>query len=183
MSALPTALVLLAAFLAVFTQSALDLTRGLLGAQLDLLPPLVVYAALATNLPTVTLLALAGGLWFDALSANPLGTTPAPLVVVGLLLHLRRGLLLGSQTYARLVLGAGASALVPLLSLGVLLSAGQEPILGWGSLWQWLVLTASGAALTPAVFAVLDGARCALSYRPVSEPSFRPDREIRRGRR
>ena len=50
-----------------------------LGAQIDLLPALMVYAALNAGLPTVALLAVFGGLWFDTLSANPLGISILPL--------------------------------------------------------------------------------------------------------
>ena len=42
---------------------------------------------------TVTLLArLLGGLWFDSLSANPLGVTVLPLFAIGLAIHLKREL-------------------------------------------------------------------------------------------
>ena len=78
MNWLNTILVLGAAFLAVFWEAAFGGVRHLLGAQVDLLPPLMVYASLYTGITTVTLLALAGGLWFDSLSANPLGVTRAP---------------------------------------------------------------------------------------------------------
>jgi len=47
--------------------------REWLGAQVDLLPALMVYAALYTGLANVAGLAVLGGLWFDGLSANPLG--------------------------------------------------------------------------------------------------------------
>ena len=83
MNWLQTVLVLGAAFLAVFWEAAFGGVRHLLGAQVDLLPPLMVYASLCTGLTTVTLLALCGGLWFDSLSANPLGVTVLPLFAVG----------------------------------------------------------------------------------------------------
>jgi hypothetical protein len=76
---LQTILILAAAFLAVFGEAAAfpvfgeALPRHWLGAQVDLLPALMVYAALNTDIVTVSLLAVLGGLWFDALSANPLG--------------------------------------------------------------------------------------------------------------
>ena len=44
----------------------------------------MVYAGLSTGITTVALLALCGGLWFDSLSANPLGVTMLPLFVIGL---------------------------------------------------------------------------------------------------
>ncbi len=51
-------LVLGAAFLAVFWEAAFGGVRHLLGAQMDLLPPLMVYASLCTGITTVTLLAV-----------------------------------------------------------------------------------------------------------------------------
>ena len=65
MNWLNTILVLGTAFLAVFWEAAFGGVRHLVGAQIDLLPPLMVYASLCTGITTVTLLALAGGLWFD----------------------------------------------------------------------------------------------------------------------
>ncbi len=130
----------------------------------------------------VTAVAVFGGLWFDALSANPLGVSIIPLFLPGLLIYARRGLILREQTYAQFVLGLGASAVTPLLTLLLLLSTRQTPALGWGSVWQWMVMSAGGGVLTPALFRLFDGLENALNYRPVTETSFRTDREIRRGR-
>jgi hypothetical protein len=182
MNALPSILVLAAAFLAVFGEAMFPVLRHWLGAQVDLLPVLMVYAALNTNLVTVSLLAVLGGLWFDALSANPLGTSILPLYAVGFLICVWRDLILRELSFAQLVLGTVASALVPALSVLLLLTAGKEPLLGWGSLWQWIVMTAGGAAATPLVFALFDWCNRTLGYQPRTEPGFRPDREIRRGR-
>lgn len=175
-------LILLTAFVAVFLEASFGGFRNWFGAQIDLLPALIVYASLSSTMGTVTVLAVVGGLWFDSLSANPLGISMLPLLLVGLLIYARRGLILREQTYAQFVLGLGASAIVPLLSLLLLLSTRQSPLLGWGSIWQWLMMSLGGALLTPVCFRLFDGLNHALSYRPVSETSFRPDREIRRGR-
>ena len=182
MNILQTILILAAAFLAVFAEAVFPLLRYWLGAQVDLLPVLMVYAALNADLATVSLLAVLGGLWFDTLSANPLGITILPLSVVGFLIYLRRDLILREMSFAQLVLGTVASAVVPALSVLLLLSGGKTPILGWGSLWQWIVMTAGGAAATPLMFALFDRCHHALGYQPRTETSFRPDREIRRGR-
>lgn len=182
MNLLPPILILAAAFLAVFGEAMFPVLRHWLGAQVDLLPVLMVYAALNTDLVTVSLLAVLGGLWFDALSANPLGTSILPLYAVGSLICLRRDLILRELSFAQLVLGTVASAVVPALSILLLLTAGKQPLLGWGSLWQWIVMTAGGAAATPWVFALFDWCNRALGYQPRTEPGFRPDREIRRGR-
>jgi cell shape-determining protein MreD len=182
MNILQTILILVAAFLAVFAQATFPVLRHWLGAQVNLLPVLMVYAALNLDIATVSLLAVLGGLWFDALSANPLGISILPLYAVGFLIHLRHDLILREVSFAQLVLGTVASAVVPALSLLLLLTIGQQPLLGWGSLWQWVVMTAGGAAATPLVFALFNWCNHALGYQPRTETSFRPDREIRRGR-
>jgi len=175
-------LILLAAFLAVFLEASFGGIRHLFGAQIDLLPALMVYASLRTNILTVTLLAVLGGLWFDTFSDNPLGVTILPLFLAGFLIYPRRDLILREQYYAQFVLGLSASALVPLVVVLLLLSARQSPILGWGTIWQWLVVSVGGGLLTPVCFRVFDWLNRALTYRPAIEISFRPDREIRRGR-
>jgi len=182
MNVLRTLLILAAAFLAVFGEATCPIPRHWLGAQVDLLPVLMVYAALTADLATVSLLAVLGGLWFDSLSANPLGVSILPLFAVGFLIHLRNDLILREVSFAQLVLGTVASAIVPVLTILLLLTAGKQPLLGWGTLWQWLVMTAGGAVATPFVFALFDWSNRALGYQPRVEPSFRPDREIRRGR-
>jgi cell shape-determining protein MreD len=182
MNWLNTILVLGTAFLAVFWEAAFGGVRHLFGAQIDLLPPLMVYASLCTGITTVTLLALAGGLWFDSLSANPLGVTVLPLFAVGLAIHLKRELILRDQTFAQLVLGLGASAAVPVLTLLLLLTLGRAPLLGWGTLWQFFVLCVGGAAATPICFELFGWLQSTLVHRGATETSFRPDREIRRGR-
>ena len=53
MNWLHTVLVLSAAFLAVFWEAAFGGVRHLVGAQVDLLPPLMVYASLCTGITTV----------------------------------------------------------------------------------------------------------------------------------
>jgi len=145
MSFLNSILVLAAAFLAVFGESVFPGLRNLLGAQIDLLPALMIYAALNTNILVMALLAIFGGLWFDSLSANPLGLSILPLFIVSFPVFLQRDLILREVPFAQLVLGGLASAAAPLISVLLLLTAGKEPLLGWGSLWQWLVMIAGGA--------------------------------------
>jgi low affinity Fe/Cu permease len=80
------------------------------------------------------------------------------------------------------VLGLLASAIAPVLAVMILLTLGKSPLLGWGSLWQWTVMSAGGAAATPIVFLLFGWFNRALGYQRVVETSFRADREIRRGR-
>ncbi|HTX22019.1 MAG TPA: hypothetical protein VMD27_09225 [Candidatus Aquilonibacter sp.] len=176
-------LILAAAFLAAFGEAAFQLPRHLFGAQVDLLPALMMCAALNTEIATVALLAVFGGLCFDSLSANPLGVSILPLFAVGFPVCLKRELILREFPFAQFVLGAIASAVVPALTALILLSEGIEPLLGWGSLWQWLVMTAGGAVATPIIFALFDWCNHALGYQQRTETSFRPDREIRRDKK
>jgi len=182
MNLFKTALILSFAFLAVFGQATLSAPRHLLGAQIDLLPALMVYAALNADLVTLSLLAVLGGMWFDSLSANPLGVTVLPLMVAGFPIYVRRDLILRGLPFAQLVLGAAASALVPALTVLLLLNAGKQPLIGWGSLWQWLVMIAGGAAATPLIFSLAEWCGHTLGYKPRTVAGFRPDREIHRGR-
>jgi len=182
MTPLPTILVLCVAFLAVFLEATVNGVRHFLGAQVDLLPGLVVYASLTCGLPTLAALAVCGGLWFDSLSSNPLGISVLPLFLIGLVIQRYKGLILREQTFAQFVLGLAASALAPVLTLLLLLNAEIQPLIGWFSIWQWLVVSLAGGALTPLWFRLFDRLVHALSYRPLGETSFRPDRQIKRGR-
>lgn len=182
MNLLTSILILSGAFLAVFGEAALTAPRHWLGAQIDLLPSLMVYAALQSDLLTVSLLATLGGLWLDSLSANPLGVSILPLFAVGFPVFLRRELILHQLPFAQWVLGAAASAAVPALTVLILLNTGRQPVLGWGSLWQWSVMTAGGAAATPGLFALFAWGGRMLGHQPQPSVSFRPDREIRHGR-
>jgi hypothetical protein len=182
MSWLHTVFVLAIAFLAVFWQSAFNGLRHLVGAQVDLLPSLMVYAALCTDLTTVTLLAVLGGLWLDSLSANPLGVSTLPLFVVGLIIHVKRDLMVRNQTFPQAMLGLAASVAVPLLTVLVLLTKRQTPLLGWGTLWQLIVMGVGGAIATPICFELFGWLDRTLVHPRAEQSSFRPDREIRRGR-
>lgn len=175
-------LILLAAFLVVFWEAAFPGTSRWLKAQVDLLPALMVYASLSASRPTIITLAVCGGLFFDSLSANPFGITVFPLMVVGLAIYARRDLILRDQPYAQFVLGFSASAIAPLMTVLLLLTFGESPLIGWGSIWQWLVMSVGGGIATPIFFLIFDWSERALGYKRVVETSFRPDREIRRGR-
>jgi rod shape-determining protein MreD len=178
----PTLFVLAAAFLAVFLEASCGLFRNLLGAQLDVLPALMVYAALTLGFTTIVLLAVCGGLWFDSLSLNPLGVSVLPLVLTGLLIYRSRELLMREHVFAQVTLGVMAGAAQSLGTLFILLNLRAGPLLGWASLWQWVVIAAGCGAVTPLFFKLFDRLRKALEYQPITQTSFRPDREIKRGR-
>jgi rod shape-determining protein MreD len=174
--------VLIVAFLAVFLEASCDLPRHFLGAQIDLLPALMVYTSLTNGIVTIVLLAVCGGLWFDSLSLNPLGVSVAPLLLMGLLIYQSRELLLRENNFAQFVLGVAAGAFQPLATLFLLLNLGRTPLVGWVSLWQWLVLALSAGVVTPLCFKLFDRLHRTFDYQPVTQTSFRPDREIKRGR-
>ncbi len=182
MTTLSNILILLTALLAVFGQSAVTGVHQLLGARVDLLPALMVYTALSSGPAMMITLAVVGGLFFDTLSANPLGTSVLPLLIVGFLVQLRRDLILREQIYAQFVLGLFASTVAPAMAILILLTLGQSPLLGWGSLWQWTVMSVGGAVATPIFFITFGWLNHALGYQRIIETSFRPDREIRRRR-
>jgi hypothetical protein len=106
-----------------------------------------------------------------------------PLFAVGWAIQLYKGLILRNELFVQRLLGLGASAAVPLLTVLLLLNTDRKPLLGWFSLWQWIFVSLVGAIVTPLWFTVFDWLGKALNYRPLDETSFRLDREIKRGRR
>jgi hypothetical protein len=177
-----TIAILVVAYLAVYFQGTFNALRNTLGVQIDLLPSLVVYAGLSGGIATLSLVAVCGGLWFDSISVNPLGISILPLFLIGLLFQRYRDLILREQPFAQFVLGALASGAVPLLIVLLLINTSIDPLIGWFSLWQWLVISLVGGAMTPVWFQFFDWLGQTLNYRPVGESSFRPDRQIKRGR-
>ncbi len=106
MNWLNSILILLAAFVAVFLEATFDGVRHLLGAQIDLLPALIVYASLSSNLVTDDRCwrcwAACGLTRFPPIR---LGSTILPLFLAGFIIYPRRGLILREQYYAQFVLG------------------------------------------------------------------------------
>lgn len=182
MNWLDTILLLVCAYLAVLWEASFQGVRHVLNVQIDLLPPLIVYASLCAGLGSVVLVAVCGGLWFDSLSANPLGISVLPLLVVGVFLYSARELVLRHQTFAQLVLGMIASGTVPILTLLLLLTTAHKPLFGWGTLWQLFVMAVGGAVVTPVFFEAYAWLHRLFGPVQISEPSFRSDREIRRGK-
>src|SRR5207249_674835 len=126
MNVVNSILIFLAAFVAVYLEASFNGVRHLFGAQIGLLPPLIVYASLSTDLVTLALLAVLGGLWFDSLSANLLGVSMLPLFLIGLAIYRQRGLILREQAFAQVILGLCASGAAPAMTLVLLLSIGEN---------------------------------------------------------
>ncbi len=175
-------LLLAVALAAVFIQLAWDLPQRFLAAPINLLPPLMVVAALSRPPLAWGLLAVIGGLAHDAFSANPLGASLLPLYFVGWVLNTWSEFLLRELSFAQFLLGAVASATVPLLTLMLIMTFGETPLLGWRQAWQWMVGSVVGGVLTPVLFQVLRRLDVGFSHPTVQTVSFRTDREILRGR-
>ena len=182
MNGLHSILILATAFVAVFFEASFDGFRNVLGTQIDFLPGLMVYAGLTNGRVTIVLAAVCGGLWFDSLSANPLGVSVLPLLLIGLLAYRGREFLSSEHPAAQFFLGMTASALQPLAVLFILLNLGAPPLLGWKSIWQWAIMALGGGLFTPVCFVLFNRIHRAFDYQPASQSSFRPDREIKRGR-
>lgn len=182
MNWLNTIFILVLAYVASFLEGPFALFRDLLGAQITLLPALVVYASLTSGIGTVALLAVCGGLLRDSPSENPLGVSILPLFFIGFVILRKREFLLREHQFAQIALGLAAGALFPLGTLFLLFNLGRAPLLGWAWVWQWVVGTLAGGILTPLLFRLFDRLRRALEYPALKQTSFREDREIKRGR-
>jgi cell shape-determining protein MreD len=181
MTPLNTLTVLVIAYLAVFFEAYFRGLRSLIGAQIDLLPALMVCTGFRNNLSTVGATAIVSGLWFDSLSANPLGISILPLFLVGAAVHHWRDLILREQRRAQVLMGLAASAAAPLLTVLLLLTLGIEPLVDAWSIWRWLIMAMGVAIATPVFITLFDMIQRAFNYQPQRTTAFRPDREIKHG--
>lgn len=139
MKAFFTFTILLTALVGIFLESACQISRNLTGAQIDPLPALMIVTALRAPVFAITALAIMGSLWQSSLSSDPLGISMLPLFALGMLVHLNIKGISHHQIGSRFALGAIAGALIPILTLCLLLLSGQKPMIGLYSLWQWAV--------------------------------------------
>lgn len=179
---LPTTTLFFVAWLTLFAQTQFRPLVNLIDTPISVLPALLVYAALTHNLLTVVILAVVAGLGLDSLSAAPLGISILPLFAIVFGLHLRQHLILRDQTYAQFWLGFGAGIAAPLLTLLLLNLGSVRVIQGPTLIVQILILGLLNGAVCPAVFRFFDAIHRTFDYQPVAESSFRPDRQIKRGR-
>jgi rod shape-determining protein MreD len=182
MSRVPLIALFLFAWLAVFAQTQFPILTSWLGIPVNLLPALMVYSSLTHALPVVAAVAVVTGLSLDSLSSAPPGVSIVPLFAVGFTLHLRRHLILRDQTYAQFWLGLAAGLAAPVLTLFMLQLTGPEPITGPFLVWQFALTAALNGVACPALFSLFDALTRTFDYQPMTESSFRPDREIKRGR-
>jgi hypothetical protein len=108
--------------------------------------------------------------------------TTLPLGLLGVLLHVRREQILRDTPFAQACLGAMAGVVAPVGSLLLILTAGDAPLLGARLIWNLLVLGVLNGLATPVLYELTQWLDEVLTYKSPSQPSFRPDREIRRGR-
>ena len=182
MNRLETIAILLAVWFAVAFEVSFNGFRNWFGAQISLLPALMVYVALSSSLPSVALLTIVGGLAQDSFSANPLGVTTVALALTGVLLHYKRDLVLRDQIYAQVMMGFIASALVPACVVLALMNTHSPVPLTWRLMGQWLVMAAGGAVVTPLVFRLFAQLSRWFIYQPVPESRYRDTRQIKRTR-
>ena len=182
MKRLPLVILVIPTLLAVFLGAAVNTPRQWLGGQVNLLAPLIVYAALEADVAAVALVAGLGGVTMDSLSANPLGASVLPLFWIGLALVWRREVLLRELSYAQFVLGTVAGVLAPAMTCLLLFAVGEHPLVGGSSVLQWILLAPGSGILTPPCFWLLTWLNRRLTYQPVFTPAFRSDREMKRGR-
>lgn len=166
-----------------FAEARVSFVRDLTGAQIDLLPGMMVYAAMAYRTEIVLVVAALFGAFYDSLSANVLGTSFVALAAVGLGASRFRELLLSDQFITHWILGVIASAVAPVVALIVLNLCGLQPLIGLGSLWQWAIMTAGGGFVTPLWFRFFNRLDDASRFKEMPELTFRQDRSIERGRR
>jgi rod shape-determining protein MreD len=172
-----------AGYAIAFAEGRVTFLKELTGAQVDLLPGLMVYAAMAYRTELVLGCALLFGLFYDALSANAFGTSFTAYAVIGLSASRFRELLLSEQFITHWVLGLIASAVAPLIEIVLLKLAGMEPLIGLGSIWQWAIMIAGGGLATPVWFKFFNLLDDASRFKELPESAFRPDRQIARGKR
>lgn len=166
----------------IFLQARFTTFRDFFGFQFDLTPGLVVYAAIHFHFFAALGCAATLGIMYDLLSANPLGTMLLVFTILTFLAAYFREVLLSEEFTAQFVLGAGATFGSFVISAFILYMAGLEPLMGIASLWSWLLVSAGGGLFTPLWFRLFARLDEALRYKEVPESSFRPDRQIARGR-
>ena len=131
--------ILLTSLAVIFFEAACQIPRNLTGAQIDPLPALMIVTALRAPVLAITALAIMGSLWQSSLSSDPLGISMLPLFALGMLVYLNIKSISHHHIGSRFALGAIAGALMPILTLCLLLLTGHQPMIGLYSLWQWAV--------------------------------------------
>ena len=149
-------LFLLASFVVVVAQCTLAnlVTWG--GARLELMPALVAYAAMSTRWPLALALALVGGVFLDALSANRLGISSVALVTVAFIGSRGQRLVLRDHWSAQMLVGGLASLLASLVLCSSLAVGGLGWMLSLGGVARVAQVALMSLIAAPLLFRALD---------------------------
>jgi len=170
MKAFLTLTILLVALITTHVASAWRLPVQVLGTQLDPLPPLMLVVALRAPITTIAILAIFGSLAQSTLSSNPLGLSLLPLYALGFTVHINSPNLSHHHTCSRFALGAIAGALIPLMSLALLLLTNKEPLIGWFSLWQWSAGILSSGLMAVIFYPLIEWLDKSVEEQPLAAP-------------
>ncbi len=161
---------LVIALLTLYLANTLEWPQRITGTRIDPLPALMVCAALRAPVLALTLLAVLGSLWQTSLSADPPGISMIPLFAVGVAVSLNRRAIHTRLWGARFAVAAAAGAFVPLVSVGLLMLLGREPLLGWFSLWQLAVMSLVSGLLALLFFPLLQWLDKTVEDQPLAAP-------------
>ena len=162
--------ILLTALAVIFFGTACQIPRNITGAQIDPLPALMIVTALRAPVLAITALAIMGSLWQSSLSSDPLGIGMLPLFTLGMLVHLNTRKISHHHIGSRFTLGAIAGALVPILTLSLLLLSGHQPMIGLYSLWQWAVGIIGSGLFALGFFPLLEWLNRTMEEQPFAAP-------------
>lgn len=162
----------LAVFAAVFVSATFDLPRRWLGISLPLLPALLVYAAIQYSVWGITIVAVVGGLWLDAYSATPLGTSTAALFAVGFGLNRKREYVMHQLPFARLLLGLLVGAAIPALGFAVTTLTRMPAVNPGTVVLRILMCSLFTAVLTPLIFRLFARLHRTFTFRTAAEAAF-----------
>lgn len=171
--------ILLTALISVYLSAAVGLSLQFLGTQINPLPALMMVVALRAPFSAVVTLAIFGALIQSSLSSDPIGIGMLPLYSLGFAVHLNARSLSQHHTGPRFALGAIAGAIVPALTLALLLLAGKQPMIGWFTLWQWAVGIVSSGLLALIYFPLLEWMDHSVEEQPLAAPYDTTTRIVR----
>ncbi len=152
-------LFLLASFVVVVAQCTLAnlVTWG--GARLELMPALVAYAAMSTRWPLALWLALVGGVFLDALSANRLGISSVALVVIAFIGSRAQRLVLRNHVWAQMLVGLLSSLIASIVVWGSLTVGGFGWSLSVAGVTRVGQVALMSLVTAPLLFRLLDAMR------------------------
>ena len=175
-------LLFLIVYVLVYGQALPNFPGRVFETQLNLTPSFIVFAALNHPFHMAMLLSFFAGLATDSLSAQPLGTTAIPMLLISWVLFRRRDLILSEEFHPQFLLGFLATIICSVFSLLILLSMNERPLLGWVTPFQLLLTSVIGGLACPFwkwSFRKLDRA---LEYPAIPERAFSQTRTLDRGR-